>query len=259
MAPCAWVINPVCCSDWESHDPAIITAGTEYATTVLWAATGRRFGLCPVTVRPCGSGRPCGDGTLDWSGWAYSGGGWVPYLFNGTWYNCGCPGSCSCDPRCQVMLPQPVATVTEVLVGGVIVPTTAWRVDDNRWLVRTDGECWPECPDFDTDDGADVFTVTYSRGEPVPAALANAAGTLACEYAKACIGDSGCRLPSRVQTLARNGVTVSFVDVDELLDKGLTGITEVDAIIRAYNPNATTHRYRVLSPDLRLPRMVTQA
>jgi hypothetical protein len=155
------------------------------------------------------------------------------------------------------MLPERVETVTLVQIGGATLDPSAYRVDNHRWLVRTDGSCWPECSEMDTDTGDNLFTVTYARGLTPPAPLLDAAATLACEFAKACTNETGCRLPSRVQTLARQGVTTSFVDVDTLLDKGLTGITEVDMVIRAYNPRSLDRRMRVASPDIRLGRIVT--
>lgn len=260
LPPCSWTgIVPAegCCDCWNGIEPPIQAKAINYASLTMWASTGRQFGLCEVTIRPCGTGSPCSDGSLVWSGFSYSGGGWIPYLFNGTWFNCGCPGQCSCDPRCQVMLPERVDSVTSVVIGGATLDPSAYRVDKHRWLVRTDGDCWPTCPEMNADTGTDVFTVSYLRGTPVPQTILDAAGTLACEFGKACTNQSDCRLPSRVQTLARQGVTVSFVDVDTLLDKGLTGITEVDMVIRAWNPRSLDRRLRVASPDLRLGRIVT--
>lgn len=259
LPPCNWSLTNTdgCCDDCGTADPLVLAKATNYASLIMWASTGRQFGLCDVTIRPCGTGSPCSDGSLLWSGFSWFGGGWIPYLFNGTWFNCGCPGQCSCDPRCQVMLPERVDNVTEVKIGGATLTPSAYRVDNHRWLVRTDGDCWPSCPEMDTDEGVDLFTVTYQRGIAPPRPLLDAAGTLRCEFAKACTNNSSCRLPSRVQTLARQGVTTSFVDVDTLLDKGLTGITEVDMVIRAYNPRGLDRRMRVASPDIRIGRIVT--
>ena len=262
LPPCSWALDPAtsgCCDDWDALDPAVQTKAINYASLVLWASTGRQFGLCNITIRPCGTGSPCGDGSLLWSGFSYAGGGWIPYIFNGTWYNCACPGQCSCEPRCQVMLPERVDSVTQVQLGGVTLDPSAYRVDNHRWLVRTDGDCWPECTEMDADTGTNLFTVTYNRGTPVPQPLLDAGATLACEFANACVNPSACRLPNRVQTLARQGVTVSFVDVDALLDKGLTGITEVDMVIRSYNPRSLDRRMRVASPEIRPGRIVTSA
>lgn len=256
VAPCSWTIpDPLCCPQWEAATAPQKTAAIDFATTILWSSTGRRFGECEITVRPC-SPKQCVDGTLTWWGGMWSGSTWIPYIWNGTWFNCGCGGTCSCDPRCQVRLPGPVSTIVEVTIGGVVVPADAYRVDDGHWLVRTDGDCWPQCPDMDTDDGADIFEVTYTRGTPVPPALLMAGAILACEWVKACAGAS-CRLTGNVQSIARNGIEIQMMDPTELLKFGWTGIREVDMLIKAYNPAGLPYRLRVLSPDLRNPRTTT--
>lgn len=256
VGPCDWEIPaPLCCPEWATLDPAIQAAAQEYAALILWAATGRQFGLCDVSVRPCGMTR-CNDGMLDFYGFSWSGGTWVPYIFNGAWFNCACPGTCCCDPRCQVRLMGPVDSVTSVTIGGVAVNANTYRVDNDHWLVRTAGECWPVCADLDTDDGDNVFIVNYIRGTPVPAALLTAASTLACEWGKACIG-AECRLSNRVTSLARNGITIDMASPEQFLDEGLTGLWEVDAIIRALNPYGHKQRRRIYAPELRVPRMVT--
>lgn len=257
MGPCGWVFpTPLCCDIWDTTDPAIQAAAADYASTVLWAATGRRFGLCEVTVRPCGMKR-CNDGLGEFSGWEWSGGTWMPYIFNGTWFNCACPGICCCEPRCQVRLVGPVDSVTEVTIGGIVVDPATYRVDDQHWLVRTAGECWPFCADLDTDDGDNVFEVTYMRGDPVPTTLLVAGTILECEWAKACLGDGTCRLANNVTNLARNGVTIDMTSPSDLLGDGLTGIFEVDQIITAWNPYGHKQRRRILAPELNYPRMVT--
>ena len=78
VGPCSgWTIDTTCCDDWDTYSDAVKAAATEYATTVLWAATGRRFGLCTRVVRPCG--RQCqqenGNGIY---GWYWSEGTWLP-------------------------------------------------------------------------------------------------------------------------------------------------------------------------------------
>lgn len=257
MGPCGWnVPEPLCCENWETTDPAIQSAARDYAATILWAATGRRFGPCEVTVRPCGMKR-CDDGLGEFFGWEWSGGTWMPYIFNGTWFNCVCPGICCCEPRCQIRLAGPVDSIVEVALDGVVLPDSAWRVDNGYWLVRTDGDCWPFCADLDTDAPDEIFTVTYMRGDPVPNTLLTAAASLACEWAKACTGDGTCRLGNRVTNLARNGITIDMVPPDQLLSNGLTGIFEVDQVIRAWNPYGLKERPRILAPELNYPRQVT--
>lgn len=253
--PCTWTIpEPLCCGDsWAAASPAQQQAAYDYATTVLWAATGRVYGLCPVTVRPCGPVRS-GRG-WDWWGGSWSGSTWVPYIFNGTWYNCFC-GCCECEPMCQVRLMGPVNQVIQVTIGGVVVDPDTYRMDNEHWLVRLNGLCWPLCPDFNTDDGPDVFEVTYTRGLPVPTVLLQAASTLACEWAKACTGGD-CRLSPRVQSISRSGVQIEMIDPNMFMDAGLTGLWEVDAVVTALNPYRLKQPLRVYAPELRVPRMVT--
>jgi hypothetical protein len=258
-APCSWNIGiPECCEDfWVTLSPAMQASAAAYASLALWARTGRQYGLCPVTVRPCG--RWCTDDGV--GGWYWGGGMFLPYIVDGTWRNCwcGCNGGscCSCQPSCQVYLPGPVGEIISVTVDGVVIDPATYRVDDQRWLVRTgEGNCWPDCQDFDVNSGTGTFFVTYTRGEEPPAPLLTAAGTLACEWARACLGQD-CRLTPYIIGLSRQGVDFSAVDPMTLLDLGFTGLFEVDSLIAALNPYQQTHRMRLLSPDIDGPRMTT--
>lgn len=257
--PCNWDVDTSCCDEWDTFTPDLQQAAAEYGAFTIWAATGRRFGLCNRTVRPCG----LDNMTYMPAGYFWSEGTWQPYIFNGAWRNCaGCPGSsmgcCTCQPTCQVWLPPPVISIpaTGVSVDGAIIPVDAWRVDEGQWLVRTDGNCWPTCQDYNVDSGTGVFTVTYQRGIPVPQLLLRAAGELACEWAKSCMG-AACRLPQRVQSVARQGVTLSMVDVQILLKNGFTGVQTVDQVIRNFNPYGLTSRMAIASPDLPVVRTTT--
>lgn len=256
--PCNWAVDTSCCDTWDSYSTDLQTAAAEFGALLVWAATGRRYGACERTVRPCGEQR-------QWipNGYFWSEGTWRPYIFNGAWRNCfGCGaglGCCTCEPDHQVYLPAPINSIpaTGVSVDGEIVPVDSWRVDNSMWLVRTDGESWPNCQDYNADSGAGVFTVTYFQGLPVPSPLLRAAGELACEYAKACLGQA-CRLPSRATNITRQGVSMSLVNVDELLRAGLTGVQTVDQVITTFNPYGLKSQMRISSPDLPVIRTVTQ-
>lgn len=256
VGPCGWVIpDPLCCDEWATLDPTIQASARDYAALILWAATARQFGLCTVTVRPCGM-KHCQDGSIDFVGYELSSATWVPYIFNGVWFNCACVGTCCCDPRCQVRLMGPVDSITEVLIGGIAVDPDTYRVDDRHWLVRTAGECWPVCADMNTDDGDNVFEVTYVRGTTPPPALLRAASTLACEWGKACSG-ADCRLSNRVTSIARQGINIEMATPEAFLDDGMTGLWEVDSVIAALNPFKRKQRARIWSPELDVPRTVT--
>lgn len=256
VGPCGWTIpEPICCDEWETLDPVIQASAGDYAALILWAATGRQFGLCEVTVRPCGMER-CPDGMANFFGWDWSGGTWSPYIFNGTWFNCACPGTCCCDPRCQVRLMGPVDSIVEVLIGGIAVDPDTYRIDDRHWLVRTGGECWPTCPDMNNDVGDNVFEVTYVRGTTPPPALLRAASTLACEWARGCLGLE-CQLSNRVTSIARQGISIEMADPNAILEDGLTGMWQVDSVIIAVNPYRRKSRARIWAPELNVPRTVT--
>ncbi len=262
--PCNWLVDAGCCDIWEAN-PTLQQAAAEYGALVVWAATGRRFGACARTVRPCRKDQEnCGL----INGYYWSEGTWFPYIFNGAWRNCWCGDTigccCTCRPHDQVWLTPPVSGIVSVqfAVSGVLAQS-AYRVDDWQWLVRTDGGSWPTCNNFDKNvTGSNVSTtddawqVTYLWGLPVPSILQKAAGELACEWMKNCLG-LPCRLPQRVSSISRQGVSVSFADIDQLLQNGLTGVTTVDQIIRQFNPYRLPSRMRIASPDIHPIRETT--
>lgn len=263
--PCSWPLDLSCAADWDTFPPAVQSAATTWATYILWALTGRRYGPCSITIRPCGP--KCGGNfgyltfPVNAGGTANSGMPWmIPWIDAGVWRNCGCNGGCSCNATCEVALPGPVAVVDEVKVDGVVLDPSAYRLDYLRTtavLVRIDGECWPECQDLDAgNDEVGAFAITYQRGVAVPRAGQIAAGELASEFAKACAG-ADCVLPQNLQSLTRNGVELQVVDPTTLLDGGLTGIANVDLWIRAVNPGRKAQRSRVYSSDTQGPRFTT--
>lgn len=201
----------------------------DLAVEYLWNWTGRKYGLCEVTVRPCREDCVAGS-TFQGD----RGAPWTPTLINGKWYNFGCAscvGSrCSCSYVPTLQLPGPVESVIEVQIDGETLSESAYRVDNERFLVRVDGGDWPSCQDLSVDDGEPgSWSVTYKRGIKVPAGGRQAAARLACEFALAAVGDRNCSLPQRVQTITRQGVTVAMLDSFDDIDKGHTGIWVIDS------------------------------
>lgn len=262
MAPCDWPLNTTCCPDWDTADPDVQAAAEAWATEILDALSGRRFAQCPVNYRPCGPRCLTGFGYLTWPVGAPqssgTGGPWMtPFIDSGIWRNCGCAGGCSCRASQEVPFPTPVAAVTEVMIDGVVLDPSAYRLDLYKGipvLVRTDGDAWPQCQDMDADaDELGAFTITYQPGDPLPVAGQIAAGLLACEFMKACQGGD-CVLPGELASMTRNGVEVSMVDPTSFFDNGLTGIRQVDLWLRSVNPFGRSQRSRVRSSDLAGPR-----
>jgi hypothetical protein len=256
MAPCSWDLPECGCGGCLADlAPPARTRAVGLASLVVWGLTGRRYGLCDITVQPCTprSGRSYQVYPVGLDVWGGAGLGFHPIIEDGVWRNVG-TGSC-CNSGCEVDLPGPVAEVTEVTVAGAVIEEDAYQIHDRHLLVRVDGGCWPACVNYGNQDPPD-FTVTYRRGEAAPTPVLEVTATLACEFARACKGVA-CRLPSRVSSLTRQGVDVQFADLTDLFAAGLTGIDEVDRVILTVNPHRRAEPPQVWTPDLPPPRMVT--
>lgn len=191
----------------------------------LWRATGEQFGLCTRTYRPCRPVSSPGQGQLP-----------SPARVNGDWYNlnCGsCRGGCGCEYVSRLDLPDVHSVVGVQVDGEDLDPAEVLVVYNRQHLVRTDGGVWPAYQDLGSVDGPGTWSVTVETGSPIPPGGAMVAGILACEMAKACIGDSSCRLPRRTQLVTRQGVTVGFQDLFENLDQLRVGLWEVDSFIES--------------------------
>lgn len=262
MAPCGWtVVKCGCGTDcWTKYDPNVRTRAEATAALIMWAATGRQYGPCPIVVQPAGRCRP----EPLYRTYPVPGGGLAtPFVSGGQWYNGpyagdGDSGLCCTSNGCEVALDGPTtkALISAVTLGGVVLANTNYVVMDGYLLVRTDGSCWPCCTNFSS-QSPPGFTVAYSIGLPIPPALQAAFERLACEMAKACNGGP-CALPQRMTRLTRQGVDIEIeqVPVDER-GMTLTGLKDVDDVILAVNPFRLTQAPAVLSPDLPPPRRLT--
>jgi hypothetical protein len=141
-----------------------------------------------------------------------------------------------------------VTAVTMVAIDEV--PFTGWRLDGS-WLARTDGCGWPVCHER--------AVVTYAYGIDPPDAGRLACVELAVEFGRSSSEDPDqpCRLPQRVQSVTRQGITFETLDNMEFLDAGLTGLYLCDAFIKAANPYGRKQAASVWSPDLLRSRSTT--
>lgn len=196
---CAWPADLSCFEDdlTDAH-PDKLRIAIDTATEILWALTGRKYGVCPAEtqVRPdmC---RPC-----------------MPTLFRGDWYNVD-PLQAGCQ---AVWLPQPVFEVLDVLdADGATLP-------------------WHETA-YGVDVLGPVATVKYMRGLQVPDTAGYMVGRLASQRYLQCIGDrKRCQLPSNTTSVTRQGVSVQMADPAEVISMGGTGLPDVDAWVKAHNP-----------------------
>lgn len=226
-------------------DTSLMERGALVASWLLFRATRFQYpGLCTDVVRPCTAGggwqhlanptgagsRPIGDG-YDW--WA---GG-----------PCGCSGeplSCGCHIHPNVVLPGvPLVDVPELLIDGQ--EFTAFKINRDRQLIRTDGNYWPCCQNLGLDaTEPGTWQITYRYGAMPPPDGVAAAEALACELAQAWEASlngtdcDGCRLPRRLTSITREGMTAAAIDPFEFLDEGRFGIAEVDYFVRMANGGA---------------------
>ncbi|MDH6189122.1 hypothetical protein EES44_24275 [Streptomyces sp. ADI96-15] len=275
-APCdPWPVDFSCCDLPEDTSAETIDRWTKVASIMLWRLSGMRWGpSCPLEVRPCR--RSCLDAAPVYfqgaRGGAASTGGWIPYKgVDGQWRNasvCGCQSDCSCGELCEVYLPGPVYDIVQVDVDGEILTRPDlksgvigdYRVDAPGKLVRTDGECWPDCQDMASPPGVEgTFTVTYRTGLQLDEAAIAAVSELTCHYIKGCGGGSGCgcKVNRNVSRVSRQGFDVEMADPTVIYTEGRTGLPLADAWLATVNPGRLASASRAYSVDFRRPRVTT--
>jgi hypothetical protein len=230
--PCAGV-------DLDADD---VAEAIEVASELLYVWSGRQFpGECTSTVEACvyrPDLYPPGNQSVDHA--------------SHRWGACVCGNSvvCKCLGGSRLDLGvYPVTDIISVLIDSAVLPTTDYDVVMWRTLVRLDGEVWPTDQDIE---------VNFRHGLAPPKSGVRAAKTLACELVLSCApdGEGACRLPKRVQSVTRQGMSMVLLDPFEFLDKGRTGVPEIDYFIQAYNPNGLSESAVVASPDVPPPSVI---
>lgn len=255
--PCApW--EPIWCEPLPLSTAAISGDAIDWATHILWAKSGRQFDACEVTWRPC---RQECWGTVP-SGLLLADTRFPqPYNYAGQWFNLGCggcPGTCSCTVLHSVALPMPVISIVEVKVDGAVLTTGSYVVYEHRTLLRVDGNPWPLCNDLNlADTEVGTWSVTATIGTTVPSLGRMAVGELARELALACVGDGTCKLPSPVQSIVRQGVSLTFLDPNEMFADGKIGLFRSDLFISTVNPSGIAARAAAFDVDGPRPRRQT--
>lgn len=227
MTTCAlWPVVWPTDMDVARLPPEAVEDALRGASNVMWALTGRVYGICETkeSYAP-----PVGPGCV------------MPYKDSeGYWQNVGSGGGACCG----IMLAnRPVRTIEHVWLNGVqLADSGAWYRAGNR-LMRL-GACWPSAVVCDV---APV-DVAYTFGAGFPGGAGSAVGEVATELLNPLRGKD-CRLPTRATSVTRNGVTVTMADAQALADSGLLGLPLADMLIRAVNPNRLKAPARVFSVD----------
>lgn len=168
------------------------------------------------------------------------------------------PGSCSdeatlrsyrtvCRDARVALGAYPITSITsveELDTDGVTIVTvdpSAYRVDSWKWLVREDeadgtNKGWAL-------DGKTTVAFTYGAMPPPDGKVA--AVELAGELVLARTDPGECRLPQKVTSVVRQGVSISFAEPGSFKT-----LPSVQAFLDARNPTGRRRRAGVLNPDL---------
>lgn len=207
-------------------DPRLLDTIAD-ASLLLYYWTGRQYGTQTAVLRLC---RPC---------------------------NCSGP-VCACGVNAIDLGLWPVLSLDALRMDGVEQDLTNFHIDEYHYLVRSGPQDpWPNCSNqwaasggpYDSQAYGYVFEVELTYGIEVPSILERAARTLACELLNdACAAT--CKLPERVTSVARRGLTMEVASSMDLLDKNMTGIYSVDLAIKTLNPSRLQSPTFVWTPDL---------
>ena len=241
-----------------------VAQAVDAASGIMYGLSGRQFsGECEeVTVRPFA--RPVdqdsrtfglGISPFGWfSGWGTCVSGYQGAAV-GQHYGCT-------QPPVVELGAYPVTEILSVYIDGTLIPANEYKLDDYQRLIRmrvnaetppTERWGWPTCQILDlplTEVG--TFGITYTYGEAPPVAGVLACTEMAIELALALIGSPN-RLPARVTTMTRQGMTMAVVDVMDFFSKNLTGLYQVDLWLRTVNPGGARRQPLVWSPDIGRP------
>jgi len=133
---------------------------------------------------------------------------------------------------------QPVRSVSEVTLGSTILDPSAYELRNNAFLTRSDKLPWILFPQQE-------MSVTYNYGTKPPVAGRRAALRFANELIMAETSDSNCALPDSVTAINRQGVSYTLLDPQVYVDKGKTGIYEIDMFIHSANPRGALKKPQV--------------
>ena len=246
-----WAIDTSPCSAFLEQSNEVQVYAATLAANWLYRLTGRRFGTKTIQIRPCRQDSLRFSSTYQ----GRSGTRLVPIsgalITRPLWGTFAC-SDCFTDDASTLILPAtPAISLEDVTVDGssIDLETNLFHIFDHQLLVGPSDFTFPRSQDInlpDTEEG--TWSVTYTHGTPVPRDGEFAAGFLANELAKACAGLQ-CSLPRRVQSIARQGVTIQIVDNPDFLRDGLVGLTEVDQFIVSVNPHGLHSSSRSYNPD----------
>lgn len=221
----------------------------DWATSILFNLTGRRFSVCTRTVTPavvcaCSARSQMASITL-----AY--GGTLQAALN----ECGTPACSGCGRYPVIDLGGDVTAVTSVTFNGDVVDDALYRIDGHRWLVRladTDGvnPGWDQTHRYDLTTGDDTLSVVYETGVEPPPGGAQACVALACALRQMVdgMGNVGALKGQTVNSVNTRGVSAQTEGLLKGLRAGKSGIGAVDAFLAVWLVKTEDDRGRNITP-----------
>ena len=244
----------VTCSPWATHedaplalqdyaiDPDNVDDAYQAASDQLYELTGRRWpGTCTDVIRPQAQWRAY-DGPSRW---------WPALRGMYGWCSCHRGRETGCARIPEIKLPGHPVQPGSIVVKIDGLEFSDFRLDDGRFLVRTDGDGWPCCQRLiDPDTELNTWSVAYSYGQGPPIGgkfAAIALGTVI--YGETFPDDAArCKPPARATRVTRAGTTVELGDPATMAKEGLTGVASVDRWVASVLLGVARRRATVMVP-----------
>ena len=242
----------------------VLTDALQNASDILYALTGSKWaGVCTDVIRPTAETFLATIPTGSTSGtyFNYTGPAW--YGMPGCQFGCVCSWDGLAGwgktryQRLRYRPPKtPIVSVTEVRLDGAVLNPNRYRVDDGHYLVylpqATDKRSvWPCRQDMEAAVSADnTWQITYTAGRTPPIGGKQSAMSLAFQLAVAATPalEGQCRLPRRISTITRQGLTLAVLDPFKIFLDGMTGLADVDLWIAAVNREKRTRGASAFRP-----------
>lgn len=136
---------------------------------------------------------------------------------------------------------RPIREIVSITEMNKELDPNSYEIRNRSFIVKKNKLPW-------ISDILNEIEVTYVYGAKPPTAGKFAAIKLAHEITLSWQESSECALPTRLSSVARQGVQITVLDPQEFLDKGRTGLYEVDLFLRVYNPDGAKKKAKLYVP-----------
>lgn len=143
-----------------------------------------------------------------------------------------------------IWLHDPIVSINEVLIDGVVLDPATYRTRNHCEIVRVDGGHWPHT----NHTTFNAFSINYTFGAESPYALFAASRELAIELWKADHNQQS-KLPVGTTSASRQGTSITVQrDVDAIRTSG-PALEKLWHAIAAFNPTGQRQPSMIHTPD----------